>query len=103
MVDNVPEEFVEANPEAMTQTLLCLDKPEQAADLMVERLSNSTQVDDALEAFWKFSSPSDGPKFLSELHDRADRMKRMDRVQKALTEAGRAIAVPGPTNAWSNF
>ena len=95
--------IADSNRSAHTKTLLCLDQPDGAADLMVERLHDPEESRSLILAFSQMSRHATAEPFLAELENRGDEVRARPDVRAAFDAVGRAIAIDGARTYWGNF
>ncbi len=91
------------NRSAHTETLLCLDKLDDAAEVFIDRLQDPEQNRDFVTTFSNFVVPDAMPPLLLELNRRADLVKERKEVQEEFDKVGRSVSINGASSYWGAF
>lgn len=95
--------LADANSAAHTKTMLCLDEPEKAAELLIRRLRDETTRGSAISSFFHAKEDEPVPPFLAELHHRANLVRARPDVRRELDAVGRALPIAGAATYWTRF
>ncbi|HNP36327.1 MAG TPA: DUF3857 domain-containing protein [Woeseiaceae bacterium] len=95
--------IAEKNPGGYTETLLCLNKLDEAAAIIVDRLQDDDQQRNAIRAFVETTATGPKPSFLAELEARAGKVRARPDVQKAFKKVGRVISTGEAQLYWGSF
>ncbi len=91
------------NPAALSQALLCMNRVDEAAKLMVSRLGEPRHRAGALDPYWITRRPPALPAWLTEFERRRQAMLNHPDVLKALDAAGRKVEAPLAGDYWGGF
>lgn len=91
------------NPAALTQALICADRPDEAAALYIRRLGSPKYRSGALEAFRIVRAPPFLTPRSAELERRRRGILARDDVQKAMLAVGRGIDLPLAGAYWGSM
>jgi transglutaminase-like putative cysteine protease/tetratricopeptide (TPR) repeat protein len=95
--------IAEKNTAAHTETMLCLDKMDDAASILIDRLQDPDESKTLIISFSKFSESDAMPTFLAEMHRRADLVRQRKDVQEAFEIIGRSLSISGAAAYWGIF
>lgn len=91
------------NPAALSQALLCMNRVDEAAALMVTRLADPKHRAGALDPYWVTRPPPKTPAWLLQFEQRRQAMLARPEVLKALEAAGRKVEAPLAGDYWGGF
>jgi hypothetical protein len=91
------------NQRALTGTLLCLNKLDEAADTIIERLGDDVEKYAAMATFVEAKLPETMPSFRREMHERKVLVNERSEVRKAFKKVGRVVEVDGLMGPWATF
>lgn len=95
--------IADENPAAYTKALLCMDKLDRAAEVIIERLQDDDDKGYAIRSFVDSPDPTTTPPFLVELKAKGDSVRLRPEVQKAFDKVGRVISTSGAQPYWGTF
>jgi tetratricopeptide (TPR) repeat protein len=91
------------NPAALSQALICANRLDEAAALMIERLRDPRHRSGALDPYWITRGPKTVPAWLAEFERRRQRVLNDPAVLAALDVAGRKVEAPLAGDYWGGF
>lgn len=91
------------NPAALSQALICSNRLDEAATLMIERLRDPRHRSGALDPYWVTRGPAKIPAWLAEFERRRQRVLNNPAVLAALDVAGRKVEAPLAGDYWGGF
>ncbi len=91
------------NPAALSQALICSNRLDEAAKLMIERLRDPRHRSGALDPYWVTRGPAKIPAWLAEFERRRQRVLNDPAVLAALDVAGRKVEAPLAGDYWGGF
>ncbi len=91
------------NPAALSQALICANRLDEAAALMIERLRDPRHRAGALDPYWITRGPKTAPAWLTEFERRRQRVLNNPAVLAALDVAGRKVEAPLAGDYWGGF
>ncbi len=91
------------NPAALSQALICANRLDEAAALMVKRLGSPRHRAGALDPYWITRGPPAVPAWLAEFERRRQAVLNNPTVLKALDAAGRKVEAPLTGDYWGGF
>jgi tetratricopeptide (TPR) repeat protein len=91
------------NPAALSQALICLNRLDEAAKLMVTRLRDPRHRAGALDPYWITRGPPTMPAWLAEFERRRQVVLNNPAVLRALASAGRKVEAPLTGDYWGGF
>ena len=91
------------NPAALSQALICTNRLDEAAALMIERLRDPRHRSGALDPYWVTRAPATTPAGLAEFERRRQRVLSNPAVLAALDVAGRKVEAPLAGDYWGGF
>lgn len=91
------------NPAALSQALICTNRLDEAAALMVERLRDPRHRSGALDPYWVTRGPATPPAWLAEFERRRQLVLNNPAVLAALDVAGRKVEAPLAGDYWGGF
>lgn len=91
------------NPAALSQALICNNRLDEAATLMIERLRDPRHRSGALDPYWVTRGPAKPPAWLAEFERRRQLVLNNPAVLAALDAAGRKVEAPLAGDYWGGF
>jgi len=91
------------NPAALSQALICSNRLDEAATLMIERLRDPRHRSGALDPYWVTRGPAKIPAWLAEFERRRQVVLNNPAVLAALDVAGRKVEAPLAGDYWGGF
>ncbi|HRD47696.1 MAG TPA: hypothetical protein PLF78_14580 [Caulobacter sp.] len=91
------------NPAALSQALICANRLDEAAALMVDRLKNPRHRAGALDPYWITRGPRAMPSRQAEFERRRQAVLNNPTVLAALDVAGRKVEAPLTGDYWGGF
>ena len=91
------------NPAALSQALICTNRLDEAAALMIERLRDPRHRSGALDPYWITRGPETVPASLAEFERRRQLVLNNPAVLAALEVAGRKVEAPLAGDYWGGF
>lgn len=91
------------NPGALSQALICMDRLDEAAALLIWRLQTPEHRGGALDPFWASRPPPVVPPWLARFEGRRQTLLARPDVQAALAKVGRPVTTPLGGDYWGGF
>ena len=91
------------NPGALSEALICMNRLDEAAALLIWRLQSPEHRAGALDPFWSARPPPVIQPGLAEFDRRRQTLLARADVQKALSAVGRAVTTPLGGDYWGGF
>lgn len=91
------------NPGALSEALLCANRLDEAAALLVWRLQSPEHRSGALDPFWSARPPPVVTPWLAEFNRRRLAIQARPEVQAALAKVGRPVTTPLGGDYWGGF
>ncbi|MDP2259436.1 MAG: tetratricopeptide repeat protein [Caulobacter sp.] len=91
------------NPAALSQALICTNRLDEAAALMIERLRDPRHRAGALDPYWITRGPEKVPAWQAEFERRRQTVLNNPDVLAALDVAGRKVEAPLAGDYWGGF
>ena len=93
----------EENPGALSQALICANRLDEAAALLIWRLKTPEHRAGALDPFWIARAPPYVPAWLAEFERRRQALLARPDVRAALDKVGRPVTTPLAGDYWGGF
>jgi len=93
----------EDNPGALSQALICANRLDEAAELLIWRLQTPEHRSGALDPFWTAKAPPVVPPWLAEFERRRQALIARPDVQAAMAKVGRPVVTPLAGDYWGGF
>jgi hypothetical protein len=93
----------DGNPGALSEALLCANRLDEAAALLVWRLQSPEHRAGALDPFWTARPPPVITPWLAEFNRRRLAIQARPEVQAALAKVGRPVTTPLGGDYWGGF
>lgn len=93
----------EENPGALSQALICANRLDEAAELLIWRLNSPEHRSGALDPFWISKAPPVVPPWLTEFERRRQALIARPDVRAALDKVGRPVTTPLAGDYWGGF
>ena len=93
----------DVNPSAHAKALLCFDRLDEAAELLVKRLHDEDDRRYAIASFIEPSASAAQSAFYGLLVSRAAEVRAKPVVQSAVEDVARPLSVTGPLSYWTAF
>ena len=91
------------NPGALSQALICMNRLDEAAALLIWRLQTPEHRSGALDPFWNAKAPPYIPPWLAEFERRRQSILVRADVKAALAKVGRPVTTPLGGDYWGGF
>ncbi|MDO8296766.1 MAG: hypothetical protein Q7T19_10055 [Caulobacter sp.] len=91
------------NPGALSQALICMNRLDEAAALLIWRLRTPEHRSGALDPFWIARPPPFVPPWLARFESRRQALLARPDVQAALARVGRPVTTPLGGDYWGGF
>jgi tetratricopeptide (TPR) repeat protein len=93
----------EENPGALSQALLCMNRLDEAAALLIWRLQTPEHRSGGLDPFWAAKAPPVIPPWLATFEARRQAVIARPDVRAALDKVGRPVTTPLAGDYWGGF
>lgn len=93
----------EENPGALSQALLCMNRIDEAAALLIWRLQSPEHRSGGLDPFWVAKAPPAIPPWLATFEARRQALIARPDVRAALEKVGRPVTTPLAGDYWGGF
>ena len=93
----------EENPGALSQALICMNRLDEAAALLIWRLQTPEHRGGALDPFWIARPPPVVQPWLARFEARRQALISRPDVQKAMLAVGRPVTTPLGSDYWGGF
>ncbi|MDP1631846.1 MAG: tetratricopeptide repeat protein [Caulobacter sp.] len=93
----------ERNPGALSQALICMNRLDEAAALLIWRLQTPSHRAGALDPFWVSLPPPVVAPWQARFESRRQTLLARTDVRQALDAVGRAVAVPLSGDFWGGY
>lgn len=91
------------NPGALSEALICMNRLDEAAALLIWRLQSPEHRAGALDPFWNAKPPPVVTPWLAEFNRRRLSLQTRPDVQAALAKVGRPVTTPLGGDYWGGF
>lgn len=91
------------NPGALSEALICMNRLDEAAALLIWRLQSPEHRSGALDPFWSARPPPVVTPWLAEFNRRRLSLQTRPDVQAALAKVGRPVTTPLGGDYWGGF